>query len=91
MDLLEFLFRLIQSLIKDPEYFETFRYFEPPAVVFQEFCAQFAREWHVSPSLWISDDPFDIDVQWLYALHTLRPAEAAHPVLGQAWPILYRS
>jgi len=89
--LLEFLYRLIQGLLMDQEYFESFKYYESAPVVFQEFRHQFEKEWNFCPAIWYSTVQPDYGYEWLQALHYVREVECANPILDQAWPVHYPS
>lgn len=91
VDLLQFLFRLIQALIMDQEYFEACKYYDSAPAVFQEFRHQFEREWGFNPAIWVSAGSFNYGLEWLYIIQTLRTVESENPILSQAWPINYPS
>ena len=84
-----FLFRLIQALITDQEYFETFKYYDTRETVLKEFKAQFEKEWLMDFTIFVSEAPFDYDLQWNDILGSLRLLELENPILEHAWPILY--
>lgn len=91
IDLLVFLFRTILILLKDLDFYRLTKYYETREIVVQEFMFQFEKEWGLTAANWVPDTPFDIGLEWLYILKSLETVEYHNPILGQAWPILYKS
>lgn len=89
--LVVFLFRLIQSLLMDQQYFDMTSYTEAGGVVYNEFCAQFAAEFNVDCQQWEGEPTFDHAQEWLRIVHRLSSVEIRNPILEQAWPLYYGS
>ena len=83
--IVEFVFRLLRSLILDRETFELFPHSTSSAIVFNEFNYQFIKEFGFDAEMQVNQsDIFDFNQEWPNIAPFLVGLEAQYPVL-QYW------
>src|ERR1700712_362839 len=80
--IIEFLFRLIRSLLIDPAIFQQFPHYRSMATVFTEFNHQFKKEFGFDAEQQVNqNDFFDFGNEMAHVMPVLTALEAQYPVL----------